>query len=84
MHHTQNHARGLDFATMTTDLAPNVKEGEKVNGHEALDLAETVRDLAAQADAQGADEYQTEGANKQAADVSNCYPRCLHKQNSPS
>lgn len=26
---------------MTTDVVPNGKEGEKVNGHEALDLAET-------------------------------------------
>jgi hypothetical protein len=31
------------LSIMTTDVVQNGKEGEKVNGHEALDLAETVR-----------------------------------------
>lgn len=39
------HARDLISLAMTTDVVQNGKEGEKVNGHEALDLAETVRGL---------------------------------------
>lgn len=38
-------ARDLISPAMTTDVVQNGKEGEKVNGHEALDLAETVRIL---------------------------------------
>lgn len=36
-------ARDLISLAMTADVVQNGKEGEKVNGHEALDLAETVR-----------------------------------------
>lgn len=54
---------------MTTDVVPNGKEGEKVNGHEALDLAETVCQIVSCWRGTTADEIQTEGANKQVADV---------------